>query len=113
MPPHVLLFAKSVLLDRSAWVLEQWCAAGHSCACHHAGCSGNSTLTEGCAAQILFKKRMFRETDETITEPQFVTLSYVQVHALVALALTLQPRFSLLPWSHRVHMQTKGNMRLT
>ena len=29
-------------------------------------------------AKILFKKRMFRETDETITEPQFVTLSYVQ-----------------------------------
>jgi len=28
---------------------------------------------------VLFKKRMFRETDETITEPQFVTLSYVQV----------------------------------
>ena len=30
-------------------------------------------------SRILFKKRMFRETDETITEPQFVTLSYVQV----------------------------------
>ena len=30
-------------------------------------------------SKILFKKRMFRETDETITEPQFVTLSYVQV----------------------------------
>ncbi|CAK0740574.1 hypothetical protein CVIRNUC_001260 [Coccomyxa viridis] len=29
-------------------------------------------------SKILFKKRMFRETDETITEPQFVTLSYVQ-----------------------------------
>lgn len=32
-------------------------------------------------SKILFKKRMFRETDETITEPQFVTLSYVQVPA--------------------------------
>ena len=30
-------------------------------------------------SKILFKKRMFRETDETITEPQFITLSYVQV----------------------------------
>ncbi|KAK9815534.1 hypothetical protein WJX72_005298 [[Myrmecia] bisecta] len=29
-------------------------------------------------SKLLFKKRMFRETDETITEPQFVTLSYVQ-----------------------------------
>ena len=28
---------------------------------------------------LLFKKRMFRETDETITEPQFINLSYVQV----------------------------------
>jgi hypothetical protein len=28
--------------------------------------------------RLLFKKRMFRETDETITEPQFVNLSYVQ-----------------------------------
>ena len=24
------------------------------------------------------KKRMFRETDETITEPKFVNLSYIQ-----------------------------------
>jgi len=30
-------------------------------------------------SKLLFKKRMFRETDETITEPQFVNLSYVQV----------------------------------
>ena len=29
-------------------------------------------------SKLLFKKRMFRETDETITEPQFVNLSYVQ-----------------------------------
>eukprot|EP00884_Botryococcus_braunii_P012518 jgi/Botrbrau1/21267/Bobra.39_2s0057.2 len=29
-------------------------------------------------SKLLFKKRMFRETDETITEPQFITLSYVQ-----------------------------------
>ena len=30
------------------------------------------------ASKLLFKKRMFRETDETVTEPQFVTLSYIQ-----------------------------------
>ena len=35
-------------------------------------------------SKILFKKRMFRETDETITEPQFVTLSYVQVSRIPA-----------------------------
>lgn len=29
-------------------------------------------------AKLLFKKRMFRETDETVTEPQFVNLSYIQ-----------------------------------
>jgi hypothetical protein len=34
---------------------------------------------EGYSSKLLFKKRMFRETDETITEPQFVNLSYVQV----------------------------------
>eukprot|EP00877_Chromochloris_zofingiensis_P014605 jgi/Chrzof1/9399/Cz04g01170.t1 len=33
---------------------------------------------EGCQSRILFKKRMFRETDETISEPQFINLSYVQ-----------------------------------
>lgn len=32
----------------------------------------------GAASRLLFKKRMFRETDETITEPQFVNLSYIQ-----------------------------------
>lgn len=30
-------------------------------------------------SRLLFKKRMFRETDEQIIEPQFVNLSYVQV----------------------------------
>ena len=29
-------------------------------------------------AKLLFKKRMFRETDETVTEAQFVNLSYIQ-----------------------------------
>jgi hypothetical protein len=39
----------------------------------------NSKVTrEGYQSKLLFKKRMFRETDETITEPQFVNLSYVQ-----------------------------------
>uniref|UniRef100_A0A7S0Y9G8 Kinesin motor domain-containing protein n=1 Tax=Polytomella parva TaxID=51329 RepID=A0A7S0Y9G8_9CHLO len=33
---------------------------------------------EGVQSRLLFKKRMFRETDETITEPQFINLSYVQ-----------------------------------
>jgi hypothetical protein len=33
---------------------------------------------EGSNSKLLFKKRMFRETDETITEPQFVNLSYIQ-----------------------------------
>jgi len=33
---------------------------------------------EGHSSKLLFKKRMFRETDETITEPQFINLSYVQ-----------------------------------
>ena len=32
----------------------------------------------GAASKLLFKKRMFRETDETVTEPQFVNLSYIQ-----------------------------------
>ena len=40
---------------------------------------GNSQ--ENYSSKLLFKKRMFRETDETITEPQFVNLSYVQVRA--------------------------------
>ena len=73
---------------------------------HYAECPGNSTLTEGCAAQILFKKRMFRETDETITEPQFVTLSYVQVRALVG----THPAATLLhkPSLHTMHMQAKA-----
>ena len=30
------------------------------------------------ACKLLMKKRMFRETDETITEPKFVNLSYIQ-----------------------------------
>ncbi len=33
---------------------------------------------EGIANKLVFKKRMFRETDETITEPQFINLSYIQ-----------------------------------
>jgi len=33
---------------------------------------------EGYQSRLLFKKRMFRETDEAITEPQFIALSYVQ-----------------------------------
>lgn len=35
-------------------------------------------MQQGYQSKLLFKKRMFRETDETITETQFVNLSYVQ-----------------------------------
>ena len=28
--------------------------------------------------RLLFKKRMFRDTDEAVTEPTFVNLSYLQ-----------------------------------
>ena len=31
-------------------------------------------------SKLLFKKRLFRESDEAITEPMFVQLSYIQVH---------------------------------
>lgn len=33
---------------------------------------------DGNVSKLLFKKRMFRETDEAITEPVFVSLSYIQ-----------------------------------
>lgn len=33
---------------------------------------------DGHSTKIIFKKKMFRETDETITEPRFVALSYIQ-----------------------------------
>ena len=33
---------------------------------------------EAYSSRLLFKKRMFRETDETVTETVFVNLSYVQ-----------------------------------
>ena len=33
---------------------------------------------EFAASKLLFKKRMFRETDESILEPVFISLSYVQ-----------------------------------
>jgi len=42
---------------------------------------------EGWQSRLLFKKRMFRETDESITEPQFVNLSYVQVCVSLSLSL--------------------------
>ncbi len=44
----------------------------------------NSKATkEGYQSRLLFKKRMFRETDESITEPQFINLTYVQVRGWV------------------------------
>ncbi len=55
-------------------------AEQHQFYCTSRACTGRGRRRrEGAALQVLFKKRMFRETDETITEPQFVTLSYVQV----------------------------------
>lgn len=33
---------------------------------------------DGWQARMLFKKRMFRETDEAVSEPQFINLSYIQ-----------------------------------
>ena len=33
---------------------------------------------ECAASRLLFRKRMFRETDETVLEPVFISLSYVQ-----------------------------------
>lgn len=64
--------------------MTEWCskgtatveaAVGTKDSIHVLGCC----LQEGYNSKLLFKKRMFRETDETITEPQFVNLSYVQV----------------------------------
>ncbi len=43
----------------------------------------NSKQKDLQQSRLLFKKRMFRETDETITEAQFVNLSYVQVACLL------------------------------
>ena len=39
---------------------------------------GGRAAKEGAAPRLLFKKRMFRETDEAVTETQFINLSYVQ-----------------------------------
>lgn len=33
---------------------------------------------EGFQSKLLFKKRMFRETDENISDPQFINLSFIQ-----------------------------------
>lgn len=33
---------------------------------------------EGTAPRLLFRKKMFRETDEAVTEPRFMALSYIQ-----------------------------------
>ena len=49
----------------------------------------NSKQKDLLQSRLLFKKRMFRETDETITEAQFVNLSYVQVPLLIPKHLKL------------------------
>lgn len=44
--------------------------------------AGSLNMRAGSGAyssKLLFKKKLFRESDEAITEPQFVKLSYVQV----------------------------------
>ena len=40
--------------------------------------SHQRSMKEPYSSRLLFKKRMFRETDETVTETVFVNLSYVQ-----------------------------------
>lgn len=55
----------------------------------------NKAKGEYQQSKLLFKKRMFRETDETITEPQFINLSYVQAqhdYLQVCLRSLLPPR---------------------
>lgn len=42
---------------------------------------------DGWQARLLFKKRMFRETDEAVSEPQFVNLSYIQARGAAAAAV--------------------------
>jgi len=39
---------------------------------------GKANNKEAVQSKLLFRKRMFRETDESITEPMFINLSYVQ-----------------------------------
>ena len=36
-------------------------------------------MHDGWQARLLYKKRMFRETDEAVSEPMFIHLSYIQV----------------------------------
>ena len=45
--------------------------------------------------KLVFKKRLFRESDETITEPMFVQLSYVQVGVVFEYVLT---KLCLIHW---------------
>ena len=56
----------------------------------HASGRRNGKAREGQAI-LLFKKRMFRETDESITEAQFITLSFVQA------CLPGQPAVAAMP----------------
>jgi hypothetical protein len=45
--------------------------------------SPRAAAHDGWQARLLFKKRMFRETDEAVSEPQFINLSYIQVGPLL------------------------------
>jgi len=56
-----------LLLDDNKYIADVLCEFRNS-----------KMAKEGWQSRLLFKKRMFRETDESITEPQFVNLSYVQ-----------------------------------
>lgn len=49
----------------------------------------------GDAARLLFKKRMFRETDEAISEPIFISLSFVQAQHDYLEVCSWQNPFSL------------------
>uniref|UniRef100_A0A7S0WQ45 Kinesin motor domain-containing protein n=1 Tax=Chlamydomonas leiostraca TaxID=1034604 RepID=A0A7S0WQ45_9CHLO len=56
-----------LLLDDNKYIADVLCEFRNS-----------KQAKEGFQSRLLFKKRMFRETDETVTEPQFINLSYVQ-----------------------------------
>eukprot|EP00798_Chlamydomonas_sp_ICE-L_P023239 gene23239-30463_t len=56
-----------LLLDDNRYIADVMCEFRNS-----------KMAKEGYQSKLLFKKRMFRETDETITELQFVNLSYLQ-----------------------------------
>lgn len=67
-PQDLVVVDEHLLLDDNKYIADALCEF-----------RATKVAKEGYSSKLLFKKRMFRETDETITEPQFVSLSYVQV----------------------------------